>query len=233
MQPIISGTTTERIIRTALVTLLFGGYSAWSLWDGYVGYPQANVETALRDKIGVTDATLPPIRDDLSARSPEDVEIGATQAQVIQRLGDPGLVHEGSLYYFGPAGYVAIKLQGGQVSEAAWVEGPAHGPSSIGFQKLIGFVMLPLGLGFLIHFGRVVITRATLTDEGLKVGGRSRVPWDAIKELREAGTGRYDVIFRHGDREGIVRLDDYILAKTPAMVEAIRERKGFAQSPPQ
>ena len=39
MEPIHSGTTLERILRTGLLTLLVLGSAGYFLWDGYVAYP--------------------------------------------------------------------------------------------------------------------------------------------------------------------------------------------------
>ena len=38
MQPISSGTTTERIARSTLLVVLVNGFAVAFLWDGYVGY---------------------------------------------------------------------------------------------------------------------------------------------------------------------------------------------------
>ena len=39
METIRSGTTTERIVRTAILTAVLVLYSAWSFWDGYYAWP--------------------------------------------------------------------------------------------------------------------------------------------------------------------------------------------------
>ena len=66
MEPIHSGTTWERIIRTALLTFLVLGYAAYSLWDGYVAYPSVNVEAVFVGKLGMDRPVLPCSRGDYS-----------------------------------------------------------------------------------------------------------------------------------------------------------------------
>ena len=62
MHPIISRTTTERIVRATLAALLINGFAIAFLWDGYVGYSRKNVE-ALVQSLGL-DPKQPPVIDE-------------------------------------------------------------------------------------------------------------------------------------------------------------------------
>ena len=91
MQPIYSGATTERIVRTAVLVILILGYSAWSLRDGYVAYPRANVLAVLETQLGVTQPDpLPTIDPRLTAQFDHGISAGETPEtieEVASRLG--------------------------------------------------------------------------------------------------------------------------------------------------
>jgi len=48
MEPIVSGTTTERIVRTALLALLFSVFSGMFFHDGLIAYPRENMEVVVK-----------------------------------------------------------------------------------------------------------------------------------------------------------------------------------------
>ena len=88
-----------------------------------------------------------------------------------------------------------------------------------------------VGLVTIAHFVRVVTTRVSLTEDGLRVGRRPTIPLDAITGFSVSSRGRDDVVNIEYVVEGkscTVRLDSYVVKETPAIVAAIRERKGFA-----
>ena len=91
------------------------------------------------------------------------------------RLGQPSFRHEDVAYYFGHGGFLTIELAGDRVLKQQWSPGPQFRPIDLTIQKAIGFALLPLGLAFIVHLIRVVTTRATLTDKGLKVQTRGRM----------------------------------------------------------
>lgn len=46
--PVCSGTTTERLLRAALLAVVINGFAAAFLWDGYFGYARQNVESLVK-----------------------------------------------------------------------------------------------------------------------------------------------------------------------------------------
>jgi len=228
METIESGTTAGRLVRTALLTVMLGGYAGWSLFDGFVAYPRANVEAVLRTKLGMDapDAAIMP-SPHITARSIEGMERGTNVQQLDAALGQAAVEHDGLAYYFGQGGYVTVEWLGGSVETVAWTDGPMHSPASIGFQKLIGFALLPVVLVMLVQLVRVVRTRAVLSAEGLTIGRRSAIPLASIVGVVCAAPGRYDVTFTRGDKTTTIRLDDYVIAKAPEIVRAICAHRGL------
>ena len=226
-----SGTTPERLFRTTVITLLVCGYSGWSLWDGYVAYPRTNVESALRNKIGVMILKTLPVSDrKLTADRAGGGQTGEPLSAVVARLGQPSFRHKDFAYYFGHGGYLAIELAGDRVVKHEWTPGPQFRPIDLAIQKTIGFALLPVGLAFLVHLFRVITTRATLTDTGLKVQGRPLIPYDAMTDLAsvKGKIGCFDLRYDGDGRSKTLHLDDYVLRQVKAIVREICRRKGFA-----
>lgn len=233
MQPIHSGTTGGRIARATLLVILINGFAVAYLWDGYAGYARENVRV-LVESLGLPTDPLPTIDPELTETEGPDLagemtETGTTTA-VTARLGEPALRHGNDMYYFGPAGHLRIRTVRDRVTEAAW-RGGTHSAADLRWQRLIGFVLAVVGLVTIVHFVRVVTTRASLTEEGLSIGRRPTIPLEAITGFSVSSRDRDDVVNIEYVLDGkscTVRLDSYVIKETPAIVAAIRERKGFA-----
>lgn len=222
METIVSGTTRGRLMRTVMLALMFSVYTGWSLYDAYAGYPRANVEAVLRTKLGLADID-PSVTTDarVSRRSCETVVRGTDREDVFRQLGAPALEHDGRLYFFGTGGFVTIDMRGDVVRSVEWTDGPTYPPASIGFQKLIGFSLLPVALAMLVKLSRVLRTRVVLTEDALMIGRGPAIPLDSITHVRRAGSESFDLAFECQGRSRVVRLDGYVIAKAAQMVGAI------------
>ncbi len=237
MQPIYSGTTRERMVRTAVLMILILGYSAWSLRDGYLTYPRANVVTVLETKLGITPPDpLPTIDPRFTARFDPGIsaaEPPETFEEAVSRLGGkpyrpPSGANEA--YYFGPSGYLELLAQKDGKAVANWIDGPVHRASDIWWQKLLGFGVCPIGLAFLVQLIRVLKTRVSLTDDGLRLGGKGPIPFDAMTGIladRYRKTGYVDLEYSLGGKPLSARLDNYAIKEFRAILTAICEAKGF------
>jgi hypothetical protein len=116
------------------------------------------------------------------------------------------------------------------IAKTRWSDG-RYNESELKSQRGIGYVIGVIGLVVIAHLVRVLVTRVSLTDEGLKIGRRPVIPFEAIAGLRtldEAGSDSVTVAFEVEGRPGTVSLDSYVIKEQRAIVEAIRQRKGFA-----
>lgn len=229
MTPIVSGTTTERIVRTAIATLIFSGYSCWLLWDGYVSYPQQNIRSAFTNKIGVEPPDPLPVSDPkLTADVVEAIPKGTTVDLVKNQWGEPHFEHQNKLYYFGEAGFAVIQVGRSKVAELRWNEGPRYKQLDITLQRIFGFSLIPVGLGFLIQLFRVLRTRVELNDQGLHIRGRPLISFDDICSISmpdpDSKSSSVGMHYQHGDEEKTVKLDPYVVKKLPEMIKIIQDK---------
>lgn len=232
MQPIRSGTTTERIVRTALLVVLTNGFGIAFLWDGYVGYARDNAEQ-LMGALGLDRGPFPAITPEVTSaeaqRVIQNISPGTDAVAVEALLGGPTLEHGDDMYYLGPGGHLRIRLDRGRVASVKWIDG-IHPESELTHQRWIGYGLGVLGLLFLLHFIHVVTTRVTLTDEGLKIRGRPLIPFaamDALQADRSGRSGRVELEYSLAGRRSLLMLDQYVVKHLPAIVAAICERKAF------
>jgi hypothetical protein len=233
MTPIISGTTVERLIRTLLFSVLVDVFAVLYFWDGYVGYQRQNAQEFAK-LLGLPTDAAPPIHGELSSaagrRLAAELKSGEELSKAAEHLGSPSVRQPDAAYYLGPGGWLKLSLRGDRVQEATWKKA-GHTESDQQLQRWIGFVLLFVGVGATLQLARVLSTRATLSDSGLRIVGRPPIPFEAMTELRKPASGRVgivELVYESNGRGGVVRLDDYVIKKLPAMVAAICERKGFS-----
>ena len=232
MQQIVSGTTRERMIRSSLGVIFVSGFAIAFLWDGFAGYPRDNARQLL-STLGLDSSERHTIDPKLTASEArklvEEFVPGTDAAAVTDRLGPPIFEHGRDSYYLGPGGHLRARIEEGRVLNVEWTDGP-HTETDLTYQRWIGYVLATVGLAFIFRFLRVVGTRVSLNDAGLKVGSRPRVPFDAMTALRadDSGKGgRIELSYSIDGRNGRVRLDDYVVKDFSAIVTAICERAGF------
>ena len=232
MHPVRSGTTTERIFRTGLLAAIVTAFAIAFLWDGHVGYVRKNAR-ALAESLGLTPDQAPTVNPQLTAAEARRImnEIGewAPREEILSWLGDPPLRHKNELYYPGPGGHIRFQLKGGRVAKMGWTWGE-HSETDLRWQRWIGYFLSAASVVLALHFLRVLTTRVSLTDAGLKLRGRPLVPFDAITALRTGETSAPDSVtleYVLGGRTRVVRLDSYVMKELSAILDGICERAGF------
>ena len=232
MRTIHSGTTTERAVRAAVFPVLLLGLGGWFLLDGYRGYPRANVVSVLTEELGLAvPDPLPPIDASMTAERATAIGEGVSVVDAIGRLGGEPFRHGDTYYFFGPAGHVKLAAKADTESAiATWVDGPKHTATTLVFQKVLGGILAPIGLIFLVRLVLVLRTRVSLGDDGLRIGSAARIPLDTITGIRADDyleTGRIYVDHSGGGHRESVRLDAYVVKELRAIVEAICAARGF------
>lgn len=237
MQPIVSGTTTERIVRTSIMTVVIVVMCVLFLKDGYVSWPQKNLEKAIESLDPVpTREAWPTIDETITRSALEAFQAGwenqrVTRADVIGRFGEPGWEspRRDDLRYFGPGGVFRFTLVGDLAVQATFDSGQ-KAESELKLQKVIGFGLLGMSLVMFFQVVRVVTTKVTLGDEGLAVRSRASIAFDQMVRFE---SGRYrkkgymDLIYNRDGKERSVRLDDYVHGEFRPIVEAIVAHCGF------
>ena len=178
MEPIRSGTTTERIVRTSILTAVLVLYALWCFKDAYYTYPQKNMERLVENLQTRPDpANYPPTDPRVTLaqiqRIRDSIERGKIpqEAELADLLGPP-VVREGDTdFYFGPAGAARVVMKDGVVKKIAWLKGEKS-DGDLFMQKVMGVAVGALALLMLIQWVRVVTTRAELTEDGLRVNSQ-------------------------------------------------------------
>ncbi|MFQ5414270.1 MAG: hypothetical protein ACE5E6_07400 [Phycisphaerae bacterium] len=236
MESIVSGPTTERVVRTAIMTGVVMVAAGWFIKDGVYSWPQQNLEGAVkalvRDKVIAAAPSPPPaIHRGLTSRRAGEIGEGDAWAAVRERLGAPGLTAGKAVYYFGPGGVLRLVVDGDTVIESTWRDASKdHDETALAMQLVLGGVLGMLGIGLLVQLLRIVTGRTTLSDDGLAVRGRPVIPFDAMTGInaeKYRKTGRLEVRYTRNGHPAGVRLDDYVIKEFRAIVTAICDRKGF------
>lgn len=236
MEPIRSWTTLERVIRTAIFTVIITVFAVLCYKDRFWSYPRDNVASLLRnfpDQEGPTPQPNPDITESTAAT----LTPGMTVSEVQDRLGPPAFSDDSlppdygvKLYYFGEAGMLIVPLTRGKLAgDAVWESGP-HDQLELYFQLVMAIGLTPVALFALFHLGRVLTTRAELNDAGLKIRAKPLVPFDAMKAMDTSHyrkKGWVEISYSLDGRDGHLRLDDYVYREFPAIVREICARNGF------
>jgi len=245
MQNIVSGTSTERVVRTLLLMLLIDGFTVAYLWDGYVGYERKNANELVR-LLGLPSDAAPSINSTLTAIEGQRIA-GASKAgdelsAVTAALGKPNLEHGGDAYFLGPGGWLKVTAAdlplsraasnhsaGSRIASAAWTNGPKT-ESDQQWQRWIGYALAVGGLIVAVRLTLVLATRLTLSDDGLW-RGKQLIPFDAITAVRADPAGRLGCVEIEYSLEGRLQpiaFDRYVYKRLPEIVAAICERRGFS-----
>lgn len=231
MLPITSGTSTERIVRTLLLSLMVDIFAVYFLYDGYVGYPRANARQLVK-LLGVPASEPPASNQTLSAERGRKL-IAATRPgdpldKLTNELGAATIRQGTSAYFLGPGGWLQVDLDGERVRTMKWFDGP-HTEADMSIQRLLGWILVVLGFAATINLVRVLSARAELAEKGLRVSGARLIPFEAITGLQQSPTQRgvSELQYSIDGRAETLRLDPYLYKEARAIARAIAEQKGF------
>ncbi len=234
MEQITSGSTTERIIRTSLITVFALGAAGWCFYDAYVKYPLQNLERAVRDLTPPPELSRDLIVPAVDAKSTDAIDKRTFLKDLVARFGEPGwrgknAKGKSEARFFGPAGQLIVTLDpGDRATKARFAQAEYKNAKDLAVQKGMGVVIGLLGVLLLVHWLRVMIVKATMTDEGIKLVGHPLVPFDALTELHAeeyAKKGCVGIDYEMDARAGTLRLDDYKIKAFPEIIAEICRRK--------
>ena len=238
MEPIRSGTTTERVVRTGILTAVLLIYSAWSFVDAYHRYPRGNLRGLVQNLHPSPDPQTVEINPNVTRATLQAIEADQPLSEVRARLGEPNEVQGKTSYYFGPGGMGKVISDGAKVGQASWRSGD-HDDADLFIQKLIGCLVGFLGLLMVLQLIRVVTTRIELSEAGLKVnsqgglrfGGSPLIPLEAMtalgsQDFKKKGWVEIEYTLSEGT-DGVVSLNDYVHKAFREVVTEICGRRNF------
>lgn len=231
MQPITSGTSRERIIRTALLTLLVTVFAGAFLRDGYGGYARKNA-AELAASLGLSGDAPLVINEKLTKAEGLRLASNFTGvgglAGVRKLLGEPAVERENAVYFVGPGGNLQIEADPGRAGKATWVDG-GRSETSQAIQRGVGYLLAVVTIAFAIQLLRVLSARTTLCDAGLKVPGHPLIELDAIQTMRVVGErgAAVELGYAAGDQTETILLDPYFVGRLEGVVAAISQARGI------
>ena len=228
MRSIESGTTTERIVRAAFLTVLLSLFAVAFLWDGYLGDP-AETARQLARSLGTAEKPAPRIIPKLTEsegrRLAATTLAGEGMDGLTAILGEPGLRHGDDVYFLGPGGHLRVRGEDGRISEIVWVAG-VRDDSDLRFQRWLGYALGVVSLVLTFRLFRIVGTRASLTEAGLRLPGKPVIPLDAITAVRKDPSDRGERVtleYNCEGRDNHVLVDGYVIKELSSIVRAICE----------
>jgi len=239
MEPIISGSTAERIVRLSAVTLMVLAFAGWCFYDGCIRYPLKNLERAVEGLNPPPEVSQELIDPGVNAKSAATIEAGKEGVflnKLEEQFGEPGWRGQNAkgkneARYFGPAGQIILTMNtADRVTARRYEPARFKNAGQLAQQKWIGGILAVLGSLLLLHWLRVVALKARMTDEGVKLPGRPLVPFDAMTEMhaeRYEKKGWLRIDYELDGRQDTLRLDDYKIKAFPAILAETCRRKGW------
>ncbi len=212
--------------------------AGWFFYDWRVGYPKANREIAQRrlaELLGRADRVpdpLPdkPTKDDfvrLQKRKVSDLrEVRRLLGEPLTTKRDAGrqIDYYASAYGLGMVPHVGNRVF---IEEIRWDKWE-HTYAEIQQQYWCALIALLFGAYFAWRTFRSATLRVVLDDDGIVYAGK-RIQWDAVERLDNySPKGWVDLFYQLNGREHKIRLDNQKVARFDEIIDAICERKGFA-----
>ena len=234
-----SGCTRDRRVRVSIFLLMCAVFSAYFLYDGYIGYPNVNLKWARAALAGIKGMpevgdlrTNPKVLLEGLKNLEVDVKLDkVTVDRLTSLFGPPSYAGEEDCIYIGPASYGWFKISKGKVVAIQKIAtNTEKSESDITGQKWFAALTGAIALMALVHLIRIWRARWILDEKGLKAGGRV-VPWDSMESFMTDDyqrKGWLDLVYTLNGRSSKVRLDSFHIDRFDDIILAICERKGFA-----
>ncbi len=240
---IVSGASKRGVARRGFAFVLLAGFAGWFAYDGWVTYPNRNVETArqaLPRVVGRMPPASPAVTEESAAAVQAGVAKGIRLADLRQKWGEPaftgplpadaGGASKTEAYFVGPYGWVRVILAAEMVDKIEW-HAAAKSPSEIWIQKGLGIglaavALVPLGLLLTMQLGKY-----QLDDEGLVLPRVGRIPYERMTGVDASDFSKKGIVLlRYHDGTGADRtavLDEEQIDKFDEIVVALCKRKGW------
>ncbi|MFO0973049.1 MAG: hypothetical protein U1A27_06385 [Phycisphaerae bacterium] len=219
-----SGPATERVRRTAIMTVVVVAIASWFAYDGWVNYPGQNSQWFLSQYPRGSAPATAPIDARVTPALAERLK-GAKPADVEKELGAAPLKHESGWWWFGPTGALVVSPGGG-----AAFHGAPKGAMDLLLQRVIAVLLGVVGIGMAVQLVRIRGARYTLDDAGLSGLTATPIRWEQMTRLdgqRVDEKGWVDLHYDADGRPRKVRLDSYAIAAFGEIIDRICEKKGF------
>lgn len=235
-----SGLGQRTVMRLGFMFLILAVFGAWFAYDGWVTYPNRNIEAARQAFPETVEANPQPnaaVTPDSAKAMQPGPEKEVTLADLRKQWGEPaylgsagGTSTEQLAYFVGPYGFVRVNLDGETVRRVEWRDGPKVA-SDIAVQKLLG---VALGAGALIPLAMLLVQmshRYVLDDQGLTMPGCGRIAYDQMTGIDVSAFSTKGIVrLSYRDARGqetTALLDEEKIARFEEIVAALCQKKGW------
>lgn len=224
-----SGCSKSELIRAYLTALVVTGMAVYFFYDGFIGYPQENLEWAI-ENLPEEPENRPEINRAVTASKHKAVEAkvqkGADTDDILAILGQPSYEKDEQQWYIGPGGFIELKVAGNRIRETKYVKAD-HSEAQLLLQKVLGLICLPIGLYLLLKATKFSRLRVVLDDTGLSYSGRPTISWEAMTGLNISNYANKAWVNVEHTGGSPLKIDGYRIDKFDDLVKAICEKKGF------
>lgn len=230
-----SGPATKDRNYWLIMTIVAFGLTAYFLYDGFYGYPQANLAEARKLLNVEGQLTLEilgehPTKDDAEKirteklNDPEEIRNRLGKPIAVENVG-PGQLR---LLYASQYGRLVVPVINDRV-DATGVQWQAWKYDKGDIQgQFYSAIAGTLGLLFFLYRTiRAATLRVVIDDDGVRYANR-QIPWDAIQSVRDYNRkGWVDMYYATAAGEKRVRIDNQKVARFNEIVDTICQEKGF------
>lgn len=236
MQPIRTGNTVERLVRNGIFTALVLGFAAYCFYDWKIGYPKDNLRQAVQvlPPEGQKAAQINPL---VTTDTVMQFKKGDRLKDIEAILGEPAWEwqdkdNQYKAVWFGPAITFTVMYHPSTrtVHRMSPPQEASHTEFDLKLQAGMGFVLGALGLVLLGRYIFMLVSRAELSDAGLKLTCKPLATFDNMTDWNTSEyrvKGRIKLTYNHNGRSCTAVLDDYKHRAFGEIVSAICDRKGF------
>lgn len=239
-----SGVNRRALMRQGMFVTLLLIFAGWFGYDGWIGYPRANMQQAKQSFPVVPEGDIPVnagvTEESFKAANAKLKDGLVTLADLEHNWGEPaykGTAQDGtkgdkSAFFVGTYGWVKVALVGNAADSMEWVAAPKD-PSAVLVQKLLAAIlaviaMIPLGILLGYTSGKYV-----LDDEGLTLPGGRPIKYPQMTaidfaDLRRRGIVRLTYQNEKGESATAV-LDEEKMEKFDDIVLTLCETKGWQE----
>jgi hypothetical protein len=239
---IVSGLSQRTVTRLGFMFLLLGAFGAWFAYDGWVTYPQRNVEAARQafpKSVEAEPVANPAVTQESAMALQPKADKKVSLADLRKQWGEPaylgsasgsGTSAEQAAYFVGPYGFVRVSLEGETATKVDWRDGPKVA-SDIGVQRLLGIglggaALIPLVLLLVQMAGKYV-----LDDQGLVLPKVGRVAYDQMTGIDTTQLNKKGLVqLQYRDARGQAAtavLDEEKIARFEEIVAGLCEKKSW------
>ncbi len=236
-----SGLGKRTVTRLGLVFLLFAAFAAWFAYDGWVKYPQMNLDEARQ--AFPENAETPTPNPAVTEKDVKDLKADPgrelTMADLTEAWGEPAYLGsagaqadagERVAFFVGPYGWARATLDGERVEKVDW-RAASKASSDIAVQQMLAGVLLAAAAIPLLLLLLQLPKKYILDDEGLVLPSSGRITYEQMTGIDASALHTKGLVrLQYRDAAGqdrVAVLDEEKIDRFDEIVVGLCEKKGW------